>query len=358
VNPSSAVAGQRPAPRAPRAGRTRRRGPAPSAPPASGAVEPVRRAGPLTRWWLARLPASDTWTLGQRNVYILPSRSGMAFAGLLLVMLLASINYQLNLGYVLTFLVAGAAGVSMHMTHATLRGLTLRVRPPAPGFAGDPARIEIVVGSPGRARHAVVVRLHDCAGGVDGAAAIDVPAQGQASATLALLPARRGWHAVPPVVVETAFPFGLFRAWSVWRPAARVLAWPRPEQPAPPLPAAQPLTGEHQAARLAGGSELEGVRAWRRGDTLRQIVWKKVARSGELVSRETASSGGRELWLEWSAAQGADAEARLARLAAWVESAERAGLRYGLRLPGQELPPAHGDAQRREALERLALFAG
>ena len=127
---------------------------------------------------------------------------------------------------------------------------------------------------------------------------------------------------------------------------------------APPLPAAQPLTGEHQAARLAGGSELEGVRAWRRGDTLRQIVWKKVARSGELVSRETASSGGRELWLEWSAAQGADAEARLARLAAWVESAERAGLRYGLRLPGQELPPAHGDAQRREALERLALFAG
>ena len=195
MNPSSAVAGQRPAPRAPRAGRTRKRGPAQ---PAPVAVEPAREAGPLTRWWLARLPASDTWTLGQRNVYILPSRSGMAFAGLLLVMLLASINYQLNLGYVLTFLVAGAAGVSMHMTHATLRGLTLRVRPPAPGFAGDPARIEIVVTSPGRARHAVVVRLHDRAGGVDGAAAIDVPAQGQASATLALLPARRGWHAVPP----------------------------------------------------------------------------------------------------------------------------------------------------------------
>ncbi|MBI3154008.1 MAG: DUF58 domain-containing protein, partial [Burkholderiales bacterium] len=196
------------------------------------------------------------------------------------------------------------------------------------------------------------------AGGDGGGATVDVPAQGQASATLTLLPARRGWHALPPVVVETGFPFGLFRAWSVWRPAARVLAWPRPEHPAPPLPAAQPLAGEQQAARAAGGSELDGVRAWRRGDTLRQIVWKKVARSGELVSRETASSGGRELWLEWSAAHGADPEARLARLAAWVESAERAGLRYGLRLPGQELPAAHGDAQRRETLERLALFGG
>ena len=47
---------------------------------------------------------------------------------MLLVMLIGSINYQLNLGYVLTFLLASCAGVSMHMTHATLKGLTLRLR--------------------------------------------------------------------------------------------------------------------------------------------------------------------------------------------------------------------------------------
>ena len=53
---------------------------------------------------------------------------------------------------------------------------------------------------------------------------------------LAFEPARRGWSPVPAVVVETRYPFGLMRAWSVWRPAAQVLAAPRPEQPAPPLP--------------------------------------------------------------------------------------------------------------------------
>jgi hypothetical protein len=46
-------------------------------------------------------------------------------------MLLASINYQLNLGYALTFLLAGAGLVSMHLTHGTLRGLTLHLRPVA-----------------------------------------------------------------------------------------------------------------------------------------------------------------------------------------------------------------------------------
>jgi hypothetical protein len=53
------------------------------------------------------------------------------FALTLLLMLLASINYQLNLGYALTFLLAGSGLVSMHLTHGTLRGLTLHLRPVA-----------------------------------------------------------------------------------------------------------------------------------------------------------------------------------------------------------------------------------
>ena len=76
-------------------------------------------------WWQARLPLSDTLTLTQRNVYILPTRPGFMLGATLLVLLIGSINYQLNLGYLLTFLLAGCAGVGMHVCHATLRGLTL-----------------------------------------------------------------------------------------------------------------------------------------------------------------------------------------------------------------------------------------
>ena len=72
-------------------------------------------------WWQARHPRTDSWTLTQRNIYILPTRAGFMFAAVLVVMLLATINYQLNLGYVLTFLLAGAGFVSMHLTHNTLR---------------------------------------------------------------------------------------------------------------------------------------------------------------------------------------------------------------------------------------------
>ena len=308
-------------------------------------------------WWHSRLPITDTWTLGQRNIYIVPTRGGLSFALLLVVMLLSSINYQLNLGYILTFLLGGASLASMHMTHATLRGLTLRMRTGAPVFAGEPALLEVIITNPGAARYALAVRLHDRDRHGHSFVSVDVPAQGQASATVSLVPPLRGRHPIPALVVETGFPFGLFRAWTVWRPASKVLAWPRPEQPPPPLPVAQSVPGDQPSPERAMGSETEGVRAWRRGDTLRQVVWKKAAHSGDLVSRETSTAATRELWLDWGATAGLDTEHRLSRLTAWVERSHHGALLYGLRLPGDTLGVGHGDAHRRAALERLALWS-
>jgi uncharacterized protein (DUF58 family) len=275
-------------------------------------------------------------------------------------MLLASINYQLNLGYAMTFLLAGAALVSMHMTHGNLRGLTLHLRPPLPGFAGEPVLLEVVLTNPGRQRHGLALRF-DGAGGPDHPGSTmawsDAPGGGQALVHLSLVPPHRGWHTVPALVMETVFPLGMFRAWTVWRPAARVLAWPRPESPLPALPAGASSTAGERPERRSAGSELDGVRPWRRGDSMRQVVWKKVARSGQLVSRETTGSAQRELWIQWGDAAGSgDVEKRLSRLAGWLLRADQDGLSYGLRLPGQELEMGQGDAHRRRALERLALW--
>jgi uncharacterized protein (DUF58 family) len=312
----------------------------------------------VRHWFENRLPRSDSWTLTQRNLYILPTRAGWSFGITLLVMLLASINYQLNLGYALTFLLGGAALVSMHQTHGNLRRLALRVKEPAPVFAGEPATLEVVFDNPGGERHGVGLGLYDAHR--HGMAFCDVPAQGSTLLRLRFTPPRRGRHALPTLLVETHFPLGLFRAWTVWRPAAQVLVYPAPELPAPPLPPGQPSGGGELRARTGTGGEFEGVRAYRRGDPLRQVVWKKVARSGELVSRDTSASAAQSLVLDYAASgvagAGADPEARLSRLAAWVLVAEQAGQGYSLKLPDRELSAGSGEAQRREALQALALW--
>ena len=63
----------------------------------------------------------------------------------LLVLLVASINYQLNLGYLLTFLLAGSVVVGMHVCHGTLRGLAMRLMPPDAAVTRAPAAVFRVV---------------------------------------------------------------------------------------------------------------------------------------------------------------------------------------------------------------------
>ena len=311
--------------------------------------------GRFRQWWQARLPLSDTLTLTQRNVYILPTRAGFMLGATLLVLLIASINYQLNLGYLLTFLLAGSALVGMHVCHATLRGLTLILIAPDAQYAGASATFGIKLTHERRAvRHGIGLAVLD-ATHADRWVWTDVPGQGSSTVQVAFQPQRRGLHPVPPLTAETRFPLGTFRVWTVWRPAAKVLVYPAPEAFPPPLPAGEPRGSGGSAARAQTTGEFEGVRAYRRGDPLKLVVWKKAAKADELVSRDTQQAQRHELWLDFAQTGVADTEHKLSRLAAWVLQADKLGLDYGVRLPGQEIPPGEGEAHKRRCLEALAL---
>lgn len=297
--------------------------------------------------------------MGQHNIYILPSRPGLFFCITLLVLLLASINDQLSLGYGLTFLLAGAGFASMHATHANLKGLSLDLKAPVPGFAGDDLSLEVRLHNHSRARFGIGIAVQQ--GGPTELAWCDVPAQGHALLQLRYTVAQRGLQPVPGLRIETRFPLGLFCAWSVWRPAAKAWVYPAPEADAPALPAqaAQGDSGETAAGLRLPGPDFEGVRPYRRGDSLRQVLWKKAAQGGDaetpLLVRDTLAPASQRLWLDLADTKGADWERRLSRLCAWVLAADARMLPYGLRLPGHELPPEHGPAQRQAALEMLAL---
>lgn len=307
----------------------------------------------LQQWWLARRRPVEVWTLTQRNIYIVPTRAGLAFGATLLLLLVASINYQLNLGYALTFLLAGSALASMHMTHGSLRGLSLHLKPVAPTNAGHSTPLEVIVTNPGHIRHGLNLGLLS-ENPVTHPTWATAAAQAQTTVVIALQASQRGRHALPPLRLETRFPFGLFRAWTVWQPAGDFWVYPRLETPAAALPPAEALPGNGAHRQAVQGAEFDGVRPWRLGDSQRQVVWKKVARSGQLVSRDQHSSQQQQLWLDWQHTHLADPEARLSRLAAWVLAAKSRHLPFGLRLPGRTLPMGEGEAQQQLALQALA----
>ncbi len=298
-----------------------------------------------------RQPETGTIFLAQRRVYILPTRQGMIFALALLLMLIGSINYNLSLGYVLTFLLAGTGIVSILHTFRNLAHLCVSAGRVEPLFAGETARFELLLENRrDMPRHAIRLAAGDEA--VDA----EVPAGRTETAAVPVKAARRGWLQLPRVTMETRYPLGLFRAWAYVRPDMRAIVYPRPDESLLPLPHAVPDTGEAMNAGT-GTDDFSGLRLYHSGDSPRHIAWKAAARGETLLTKVFSGRAAMEMWFDWDdLPPGLDSEARLSRLARWVLLAHANGLHFGLKLPGVELPPHSGDQHRFACLKELALY--
>jgi uncharacterized protein (DUF58 family) len=310
--------------------------------------------------WRTKATARDTGSvlLSQRRVYILPTRAGLGFCALLLVLLIGSINYNLGLGFGLTFVAGACAVVDMVQTTRNLAGLVLSPGRAPDVFAGEDAPFELRVDNPTRlARYAVWIDFEHV---LEPRQAVDVAAGGSTTLVLRTPTRTRGWMRPPRVRLSTRFPLGLFRAWSWWQPDSRALVYPFPEQDAPPLP----MTGRPSpdGAGSTGSDDFAGVRSYQPGDPLRYLAWRQIARldpelGGQLVTKHFDGGTVDELVLDFDALPPRlDEELRLARMARWVLEAEQRALPYAFRLGRIRYDAALGEAHQAACLRALALY--
>jgi len=310
--------------------------------------------------WLFQLKDAEPGEvqLVMRRVFILPTRPGLAFVGLLLVMLVGSVNYNLGLGFVLTFFTGSCAIVDMVMTARNLSMLHLAPGRAQPVFAGDEAQFELHIrNSTPRSRYGIWLGFKDEG---EPRQAVDVLAGSSAALVLSRPTRERGWLAAPRVRLFTRFPLGLFGAWSYWQPDLRVLVYPQPEIGAPPLP----TTGaaSEDGIGTVGLDNFSGIRNYQPGDPMRHLAWRQIARlhpddGGQLVSKNFEGGAVADLLLDLANLPPLlDIEIRLARLAAWVLEAERRALPYALTVGHRHFELSLGETHCGNCLRALALY--
>jgi uncharacterized protein (DUF58 family) len=299
--------------------------------------------------------------LNQRRVYVLPTRGGLLYAASLIVMLIGAINYNLSLGYGLVFLLAGLGVVAILHTFRNLAGISITVGAPAPVFAGDTARFPLILHNPPNTnlRERRLLRLSLPDQPALATISADVPLQGSTRALLPLPAPHRGWLTMPRVTIETVWPLGLVRTWSYTAPALTCLVYPRPADAVPPAPSFAGMQGGRLPSDT-GDEDFAGLRRHQPSDPPHHVAWKTAARQGAdapLQTKQFAGTAAQALWFDWAMLPSAmDIETRLSVLARWVLDAEDAGLSWGLRLPGSEIPQAHGPAHTHAGLKALALY--
>jgi uncharacterized protein (DUF58 family) len=304
----------------------------------------------LRRFFQGEKPAEGPIVLSHRRIFTVPNKRGLALAGLLLVQWLAAINYNNNLGFVLTFLLGAVALLATLHGYRNLAGLRIQARRGKPVFAGERAGFELLVANPTPLpRYALWLK----AKGAE-PVRIDIAADESASPVLGIPAERRGWLQPGTVTMYTEFPLGILYAWSPMNFREKILVYPQPAADSLPFPAASgygKLSRERHSAE-----EFSGFQAYQAGDPLRHIHWKAVAKGLEPQVKRYSGEQADDLLFSLDETPGGDLEARLSRLCRWILDAEAAGLRYALALPGVRIPPHSGPAHSRRCLEALALF--
>lgn len=286
--------------------------------------------------------------LDRRRIYVVPSGFGLAFSGLLFVMLLGALNYSNNPALLLTCLLGAAAGASVFFGFRNLSGLTLTQLRADEAHAGDVLRLHLRFAPDKRARPSLRIRREATH------AAFALPPEGDGEMVLDVPDTRRGWLSPGRLRLWTDYPLGLFHLWSWLHPDARFLVYPALESPAPPLPPDDGFAGEHASA--GSSEEHAGLRDYRPSDASRLIAWKASVRHDSLLVRDLERRSGTRLTLDYAHLAPLDHEARIRRLGSWVVAAEAAQRDYLLRLPDLCIGPGLGGEQRRACLRALALL--
>lgn len=302
-------------------------------------------------WVERRIPPARNIVLSHRNIFIIPNMQGLNFLLVLALMFIGAINYVASLAFALVFLLLGVFVLSIFYTFRNLAGLHLSAVPGSSVFAGEKAEVVVILNRHGeRSYESIQV-------GFPGSRKVqcDLVELAEQRLNLYVPTSKRGPFNPGRLVVETVFPFGICRAWSLLDLNFRTLVYPRPIAcDLDWLLSNQQHSGSTAVVR--GNDDFHGLRDYREGDSLRHVAWKILARGQGMYTKEYSSTMDEKVWLRWDMFADMGTEDRLSRLCWCVITLDAAGIDYGLVLPGLALPPAKGQVHYSQALQALAMF--
>jgi len=286
-----------------------------------------------------------------KRIYIVPSKRGLAFLLALLVCLIASVNYQLNLGYALSFLLAGLFSASLLHTYRNLAGTQLDAMRAAPVTSGETAKFMLKMSNSSRQdRIGIDIKYQERI------VRTDLLTDQVTTVELPVVTKERGYFPLGRIALTSQYPIGLWTTWSYCHTPAGVVVHPKPEFNPPPLPRAF-ADGDADSLQMGVEGDVASLRDYVAGDPLTRIAWKRAARGGDLYVRELEENHpGGDVELSLAATEVHDVESQVSRLAAWVHEAHQSGTAYSLTLDGDVISTASGDAHRQACLDALAFY--
>lgn len=294
------------------------------------------------------------FTIGRRELYILPTRIGWYYSLILISLFGIAIKFDNQAAFMMLFILISVALVAMIYTHNNVIGLSLNTKPSQSVFLGEPAHFPVTLtNSSAKPRNAVWLicggfhRLCNLTAGESQIVELKLP-------TL-----HRGYLNCDPITLSSQFPIGVFFCWTKrFNSTHRCLVYPQPLNLVP-LPEDGSNEGQQQqhASIRVGAEDFAGMKSYQAGDRLRDIHWPSLAKTNKLVSIQYENQSNSSVNLSWFLLPASlGIEDRLSQLCYWIIQAEQDGVRYQLEMPNNTLAFDKGLTHYHACLRVLALW--
>ncbi|HEY4740978.1 MAG TPA: DUF58 domain-containing protein [Candidatus Acidoferrales bacterium] len=232
------------------------------------------------------------------------TREGIAYLGVILIVVLAAVNTGNNLLFLILGCLLAGVLISGVLSRAVLTGVEFKLELPEHIFAEQPilATVEVrndkemwpsislrIVGE-GSAKHPAEILARPVYFPY-------VPRRNCARQKVQLVFPKRGIYKQDAFGIRTKFPFGLFEKTRRVESPLEVVVYPHVE-PAEQTYEILPLISGEMASHFSGrGNDLHAIREYLMSDSARFVDWKLSAKTGSLKVREYAREDERRLML-------------------------------------------------------------
>lgn len=295
-----------------------------------------------------RKHSAKTITLSHKNIYILPSKFGMAYLFVNLLVYILGINYQNNLVIMFSYLMLSFLLVNFIVAFINLYNLKITLSHNTAGYQHTGYQVQ----------------FHLC--NRDGTTSLEIQGDNIShqfidavddtlyKLDLQVNVAKRGSHSLPRIKILSRYPFGLVTTWSYFISEVKTYIYPTPLAFSFHQVSQAELESESDSAkRSLAGEHYQGVRPYVEGDKVNRISWKHYAKHQVLATKDFTSGSSNEYEFSLNTVPG-ELEQKLQHLSYLVTHAEHEHLRYSLILPNSKVELGSGNNHMTQCLERLS----
>jgi uncharacterized protein (DUF58 family) len=287
-----------------------------------------------------------------KNIYIVPTLAGLGLLGIVLLTLIAAINFQNSMIYMVCFWLASLLVINILYTFRNLSGLRLELLGTEPCFAGQNCLVRLSANSE-QSKSAIFVgwKAHDLA-------LVDLGNADACEVNISYPAPRRGFLRPSRIDVFTRYPTGLTIAWAYARLDINAIVYPTPVLMDAISKTEHGQQDAEDGRALGGGvNDFSGMQTYQAGDRLQRVHWAKFAQTRKLYTKNFVDYQSHDLWLDWALLTAGSIEQRLSHLCARILALHTERQSYGLRIPGSLIKPGNSEPHRNKCLSALALFS-